>query len=375
MTMNKRIFLSFLAVALMVTLSACSSTEDDAFLGSRDDIIVKNRNMPTPMKAPVIEEEDTAEIAVTDNVETEAETEADKIVQQAAAQDPITVMDDVKADQDTEAMMDEAVEVAAVEAKPVQEQSVASTAKPMENVAMRLSPQQQAQKRAQQAAMEAEKKAKANMSGDLPPNAKPGECYAKVLIPAVVENKDERVQISQEREVLARIIPAKYEIVQEKVLVKEARQYWKKGEGAIQKVDEATGQIMCLVEEPAVYKTVEKRTLIEPERPEYKTEPAQFETITKSHVVTPERMEWRRILCETNVTPAIIMATQRALQTNGYDAGVIDGRYGAKTAAALRKFQADNNLAQHGMTYETLDRLGVSLAGSGDRKVTAAAGA
>lgn len=53
------------------------------------------------------------------------------------------------------------------------------------------------------------------------PNAKPGECYAKVIIPA--QYKADRVEVV-EREASEKIevIPAKYEWVEEKVLVKEA---------------------------------------------------------------------------------------------------------------------------------------------------------
>jgi hypothetical protein len=43
--------------------------------------------------------------------------------------------------------------------------------------------------------------------------------------------------------------------------VKPATMVWKKGRGPIQRVDDATGEIMCLVEEPAVYKDV-TRTVV-----------------------------------------------------------------------------------------------------------------
>ena len=53
------------------------------------------------------------------------------------------------------------------------------------------------------------------------PNAKPGECYAKVVIPA--QYKTEKVDVTtREASVRFEMIPAKYEIVEEKVLVKEA---------------------------------------------------------------------------------------------------------------------------------------------------------
>lgn len=55
----------------------------------------------------------------------------------------------------------------------------------------------------------------------LPPNAKPGECYARVLVPEKYEDKTERVlkNAASER---VEIVPAEYAMVDEKVLVKEA---------------------------------------------------------------------------------------------------------------------------------------------------------
>ena len=330
-----KFFLLTFMLVMAVGLSACSSTQDDAYMGSRDDIIVKNRNMPEAVKEKAIED-----------AEQMAREEANRAVQQAAASDPVTTLDEV-ADDITDDMAQPSLE-------PMETTQMASargteTAPAPETTSASVAPAA----------------APVNMSGDLPPNARPGECYAKVLIPAVTENRTERVQISEERKVLARIVPAKYDVQTERVLVKEARQYWKQGHGPVEKVDATTGQIMCLVEEPAVYKTIEKRILVEPERPEYKMIPAQFENIAKSYVVTPERMEWRRILCETNVTPSIIIRIQQALQAKGYSVGAIDGRLGAKTMNAMTKFQAANGLAKHGITYETLEYLGVPLAGAG----------
>jgi len=180
----------------------------------------------------------------------------------------------------------------------------------------------------------------------------------------VTESRTERVQISEEQEVLARIVPPKYRIETERVLVKEARQYWKQGRGPVEKVNQTTGEILCLVEDPAEYKTVEKKILVSPEQPEYKTIPAQFENVTKTDVIQTERLEWRRILCDTNVTTATIMRVQRALQAKGYDIGSIDGRVGSKTMKAINAYQLKNGLASRGITYETLGHLGVSLEGA-----------
>ncbi|HEU5450559.1 MAG TPA: peptidoglycan-binding domain-containing protein [Terriglobales bacterium] len=60
------------------------------------------------------------------------------------------------------------------------------------------------------------------------------------------------------------------------------------------------------------------------------------------------------------VTPGVIESAQKALIHRGYDAGSADGVMGPRTRAALRKFQADQNLAQTGeLDVNTMEKLNV----------------
>jgi len=53
--------------------------------------------------------------------------------------------------------------------------------------------------------------------------------------------------------------------------------------------------------------------------------------------------------------------TQLALNSQGYDAGAVDGRWGPNTQSALRRFQADRGLAPTGLLDdETRTALGVA---------------
>jgi hypothetical protein len=170
-------------------------------------------------------------------------------------------------------------------------------------------------------------------SGMLPPNAKPGECYARVLIPPTYKTVTERVMVEEGTERIE-VIPPKYELVEEKVLVKEAterievvpaeyemreeqmvvkpasthvvevpaeyvwteekvlvrpaQQVWKKGRGPIEQVDNGTGEIMCLVEVPAEYKSVKKRVLKTPATTRRMDVPAEYATVMKKVMVKPE---------------------------------------------------------------------------------------
>jgi len=285
----------------------------------------------------------------------------------------------------------------------------------------------------------------------LPPDAKPGECYARVfvpptyrtvtetllkheasedlqVIPAKYEWVQEQVLVTEASERLE-VVPAQYEWVEEQVLVKEASSrkeeiparyewqeeqvlvkpaetVWKKGKGPIERIDNATGEIMCLVEVPAVYKTVRKKVMVSPpttrEIPipaEYETVrkkvmvkppttrkieipavyktvkvkkmvsppqerkieiPAEYQTVTKTEMVTDGRMEWREILCETNVSPDFVRRFQRALLKAGHNPGPIDGVIGWRTEAAMKSYQKEKGLAVGACTYETMKSLGVT---------------
>jgi len=119
-----------------------------------------------------------------------------------------------------------------------------------------------------------------------PADAKAGQCFTRVLYPAkfdeqkvqeiirpayesisytepVYEDVTEQVVV---REAYTREIevPALYDTFYEQVMEKPASKVWKKGRGAAERVDPQTGEIYCLVEQPAVYKTVEKRELKRP---------------------------------------------------------------------------------------------------------------
>ena len=284
-----------------------------------------------------------------------------------------------------------------------------------------------------------------------PPNPLPGECYARIALSAVTQNVEEQIMIEPARqevriipaqfgdvteEVIVReattellTVPASYTTVQEEVVVRPAarrlipvepiydtvieeivvvpeRTVWKPGTGPIQKLDEATGEILCLVTEPAVTKQVERRVMIQPAstreeiipavtevverevvntpaRVEERLIPAEtrtvtrrvevvpareeiieippvFDTIAREVVIEPARTEWRSILCETNTTPDIIRRIQVSLQQRGYYNGPVDGIFGPLSQRAIDGFQRDNGQVGTGVTMDTLGLLGVS---------------
>ncbi len=113
--------------------------------------------------------------------------------------------------------------------------------------------------------------------------ASPGSCFHEHTIPATYSTQDEQVLVSEASETVTVVpatyrmvektitiseastkiiqVPATYKTVTEQVMIKPAHTTWKKGTGPIQRIDQSTGEIMCLVEVPAVYATVSKEVI------------------------------------------------------------------------------------------------------------------
>jgi len=68
---------------------------------------------------------------------------------------------------------------------------------------------------------------------------------------------------------------------------------------------------------------------------------------------------WSQVLCEANANSTVISAIQRALQTQGYYSGAIDGALGRQTYAAVERFQTARGLSTGGLTLTTVEALGV----------------
>ncbi|MEN7342892.1 MAG: peptidoglycan-binding protein [Pseudomonadota bacterium] len=293
-----------------------------------------------------------------------------------------------------------------------------------------------------------------------PPNPKAGECYARILIPAeyrtetetvltrdaserieiipatyetvdervlvkqaatrlevvpaTYETVTERVMIKPERTELVEV-PARYEMQTERVLDKAAHTVWKKGPAqgqsgtVLSQATNDTGEIMCLVEVPATYKTISKRVLVAPARTEEKVIPAVYDTITRKVVkteattrqvtipaeydtvsvtklvrpaserrieipatydtvnrsvkTTDERMEWNQVMCEVNMTRDNVTALQGALQRAGYYKGPIDGIIGPQTLSAARGYAVAKNLpaGSNYISMEVIRDLGLKI--------------
>ena len=283
---------------------------------------------------------------------------------------------------------------------------------------------------------EAAAPAMSSASGDLyPPNARPGECYARMLIPGesrtvtekvVKKEASERVEIvpATYKTVTKRVlvkpestklvsVPAKYGTKTERILVSEAKTVWKKGAGAMaagagsgaaggasasaivdrfgnQKIIGSrvtdTGELMCLVEVPAQYKTVTKTVLVSPATTKSVTIPAEYKTVQVTELVTPaqekrvaipaeygtvtrteqvrgESLTWVPVLCQVNMTTGNVSALQSALKRNGCYSCEVDGIMGPCTFRGAQCYAKKKGLpyGTNFVTVETVRALGLKF--------------
>jgi hypothetical protein len=173
----------------------------------------------------------------------------------------------------------------------------------------------------------------AGVSDELPPNAVPGHCYQHVTTQPVTETYQEEVidvpehtatrvteavygekersilvspgrvehihhastwrtvtetEVIRPERICTEVIPAQYDVVRERVLVREARTEWRRGpRGPVSDPDMPRNpsylDVLCLVEIPAEYRWETEHVLREPERVVHTTIPA--ETRTRTHQV------------------------------------------------------------------------------------------
>lgn len=182
-------------------------------------------------------------------------------------------------------------------------------------------------------------------TAELPPNAKPGECYAKVFVPPEFKTVSERIMVKEASERIE-IVPAKYEWIEERVCVKDAStrlvevpaEYadrevtvqtanahtdWEVNKNGLCELPANTPakDVFCLVNYPAEKRTLSTRCLVKPARVVSETVPAQYETVRREKLVSAAttrkicipaeyenvektvkvcdgRMAWKQVECE-----------------------------------------------------------------------------
>lgn len=203
--------------------------------------------------------------------------------------------------------------------------------------------------------------------GDYPPNAEPGKCYQKVLIPQVYESYTEQIVDKpgrtetrvipavygmQTQQIIVReerveyitipatyktitetivikpattrtvTIPAVYKTITEQVLVKEAHTEWHRGIPAkdiaaygYQTKVTATGEVLCLILVPAEYATVTRQVLVSAERTEQVVVPAETQIVTRQVIDQDARVDKRVIPAEYRSVQVRVVVTPERIET------------------------------------------------------------
>lgn len=125
-----------------------------------------------------------------------------------------------------------------------------------------------------------------------------------VVVPGVYRTFTETVTVSPER-VEPLVVPAQYETYSERVLVRPAYVTWKPGAGALGRTAGAdantlggASDFLCRVEVPAQYATVQRVRTVKPETVASRTIPAVTRQVTRQELVTPARVEPRAMPAE-----------------------------------------------------------------------------
>ncbi len=144
-------------------------------------------------------------------------------------------------------------------------------------------------------------------------NTNPQTCYKEYFTPELYKVVSQEV-VLQKASTKTKVIPARYEMVEktievtpasqktmtipatygyteERVLIEKEKTVWKKGVNPAQKLDGATGEIMCLVKIPAKYKTIKKKVVKSAATTKVIAIPAVSKTIKVKKLVAAAKTE------------------------------------------------------------------------------------
>ena len=193
---------------------------------------------------------------------------------------------------------------------------------------------------------------------DLPPDRKPGSCYAKAYVPVSAENVAYAVKI-EKYPVYIGERPSKVKVKTQKIITKPAEKDWvkKKADRNCLSADPNDCLVWCLVnttkEESITLDVLKKPHKLNDNEWEYK----EVEIMKKKGGNT----EWYEVICANKLTPDFIKEVQQMLLLKGFDTQAEPGVLDAKTKSALAKYQKANALPVGQLDVETLASFGMKL--------------
>jgi regulator of extracellular matrix RemA (YlzA/DUF370 family) len=113
------------------------------------------------------------------------------------------------------------------------------------------------------------------------------------------------------------------------------------------------------IKTPAKYTTVKVKSIIQPASERRVAIPATYKTVTKKRKVAEGYAKWVPIVCKSSMTSTTIRSVQRALKSQGFYHGPIDGVWGSESRSATRAYQKAKGLPVAGLSVATMESLGI----------------
>ena len=177
-------------------------------------------------------------------------------------------------------------------------------------------------------------------------NASVGDCFKEYYVPAGYTTSEKDVLVKEAFEVISvadasfksgveTVIvkqasqkkvysAAEYQTVEERIEIEPAKTVWKKGDGPVSRIDNSTGEIMCLVEVPAKYKTLTTTTLKNPSRVELVNVPEETKAINVSMLASDaviekaaQSAEYKKVTLTSKSSDASFSWTAAGTKGNG----------------------------------------------------------
>ncbi|MBK8669534.1 MAG: peptidoglycan-binding protein [Saprospiraceae bacterium] len=183
-------------------------------------------------------------------------------------------------------------------------------------------------------------------------SSEPGKCYAKCFIPDQTESNTKYLPkytgpVSD--------IDKNPNIVAMKFTQQIASSHWEKKRADKNCLSRNPDDclVYCLVEVPEISKIeyIVKDTSL--------TKSYQWQEFYSVDLVQKGYTGWVEVICDRDITILLIKKVQTALSSNGFYDGEIDGVLSSTIRSKLSAFQKKKGLAVGGLTFETMNVLGV----------------
>ncbi len=189
----------------------------------------------------------------------------------------------------------------------------------------------------------------------LPPNAKPGSCYAKCLMPDQSSTQSNYVAVYTGDE-----NDEEVDIETREIILKPASSKWekKKSDRNCLSADPNDCLVWCKVNIPAETKIY--KVLIDTSQSQnFYMEDIKHQVLTKKGGYR----EWKEVICTNQVTDKVYAQIRNSLTQNGYYKEEAESSknnsFPPELKSALIAFQKENQLPIGELDHETLDALGV----------------